>query len=174
MRTFRVSRIRSDIRFATRKERDFRVPPDFDIDLYRGRAPWQIGPSQGEAKIGVGRETAWWVERAYGDSGRVENGVFTTEYSSLRLLASWILRQDGRALPIEPAELREEVARALRLVEQRHSGEAARAGARARRSRRQPRAGRPSFRPGRPGAFRACCRPCSRTFSPPAASGARP
>ena len=27
MRTFRVSRIRSDIRFATRKERYFRIPP---------------------------------------------------------------------------------------------------------------------------------------------------
>jgi predicted DNA-binding transcriptional regulator YafY len=121
MRTFRVSRIRSDIRFATRKERDFRVPPDFDIDDYRGRAPWQIGPPLGEAKIRVGRETAWWVERAYESSGRVENGVFTTEYSSLRLLASWILRQDGRAVPIEPVELREEVTRALSLVEERHT-----------------------------------------------------
>ena len=121
MRTFRVSRIRSDIRFATRKERDFRVPPDFDIDNYRGRVPWQIGPLLGEGKIRVARETAWWVERAYGSSGQVENGVFTTEYSSLRLLASWILRQDGRAVPIEPVELREEVARALSLVEERHT-----------------------------------------------------
>ena len=32
IRTFRVSRIRGDIRFATRRERDFRLPPDFDID----------------------------------------------------------------------------------------------------------------------------------------------
>ena len=32
IRTFRVSRIRGDIRFATRRERDFRVPADFDID----------------------------------------------------------------------------------------------------------------------------------------------
>src|ERR671929_1060981 len=43
IRTFRVSRIRGDIRFATRRERDFRLPPDFDIDEHRGRAPWQIG-----------------------------------------------------------------------------------------------------------------------------------
>jgi len=121
MRTFRVSRIRSDIRFATRKERDFRVPTEFDIDEFRGRAPWQIGPSLGEAKVRVAGETAWWVERAYGSSGRIENGVFTTEYSSLRLLASWILRQDGRAAPVEPVELREEVARALGLVEERHT-----------------------------------------------------
>src|SRR6185436_9502221 len=43
IRTFRVSRIRGDIRFATRRERDFRVPAEFDIDIYRGRAAWQFG-----------------------------------------------------------------------------------------------------------------------------------
>src|SRR5919202_1386627 len=37
MRTFRVSRMRGDIRFATRRERDFRVPPEFDIDEFRNR-----------------------------------------------------------------------------------------------------------------------------------------
>src|SRR5919204_424471 len=30
-KTFRVSRIRGDIRFATRRERDFRIPEDFRI-----------------------------------------------------------------------------------------------------------------------------------------------
>jgi predicted DNA-binding transcriptional regulator YafY/predicted RNA-binding protein with RPS1 domain len=35
IRTFRVSRIRGDIKFATRRERDFRVPADFDIDKER-------------------------------------------------------------------------------------------------------------------------------------------
>ena len=37
--TFKVSRIRGDIRFATRRERDFRTPPEFDIEEYRGRPP---------------------------------------------------------------------------------------------------------------------------------------
>ena len=32
IRTFRVSRIRGDIRFATRRERDFKLPTDFEID----------------------------------------------------------------------------------------------------------------------------------------------
>src|ERR671931_498482 len=68
----------------------------------------------------VGGDTAWWVQRTYGESGRVEDGVFVTEYSSLPLLASWVLRQDGRAAPQEPDELRREVARALRLVRERH------------------------------------------------------
>src|SRR6266542_3811890 len=122
IRTFRVSRIRGDIRFATRRERDFRPPDDFDVDEYRARPPWQIGDLVGEARIEVGGDTAWWVKRVYGESGRLEDGVFVTEYSSLPLLASWVLRQDGRAVPLEPEELRREVARALRAVRDAHEG----------------------------------------------------
>jgi predicted DNA-binding transcriptional regulator YafY len=121
-RTFRVSRIRGDIRFATRRERDFRVPPDFDIDEYRGRASWQFGEPAGEARIEVRPETAWWVERAFRRSGQLEDGVFVTPYSNLPLLASWVLRQDGRASPVSPPELRREVADSLRRVRMRHEG----------------------------------------------------
>jgi predicted DNA-binding transcriptional regulator YafY len=119
-RTFRVSRIRGDIRFATRRERDFRLPAEFDVDRYRGRPPWQIGEAVGAARIEVAGDTAWWVERTFGT--KVDDGVFATEYSSLPLLASWVLRQDGRAVPQAPDELRREVARALRLVRERHEG----------------------------------------------------
>ena len=120
---FRVSRIRGEIRFATRRERDFRTPTDFDIDEYRGRPPWQIGDLVGEARVEVTGDTAWWVERSYGDTGRLEEDVFVTEYSSIPLLASWVLRQDGRALPLEPVALRREVARALREIHASHGGE---------------------------------------------------
>jgi proteasome accessory factor BC len=120
IRTFRVSRIRGDIRFATRRERDFRIPTDFDIDEYRGRPPWQIGDVEGEARIELAGDTAWWVERAFGNAGQLEDGVFVTGYSSLPQLASWMLRQDGRAIPVEPDELRREVAQALRAVRDRH------------------------------------------------------
>jgi proteasome accessory factor C len=122
IRTFRVSRIRGDIRFATRRERDFRVPAEFEIERYRDRPPWQIGDLTGEGRIEVGDDTAWWVERTYGGRGQVEDGVFVTEYSSAGQLASWILRQDGRASPLAPPELRREVARGLRLVRDRHEG----------------------------------------------------
>jgi len=122
IRTFRVSRIRGDIRFATRRERDFRIPADFDIDAYRGRPPWQIGDLVGEARIELAGDTAWWVERAYGNAGQLDDGVFVTEYSTVSQLASWILRQDGRAIPVEPDELRREVAAALRAVRARHEG----------------------------------------------------
>src|ERR687883_1087550 len=123
IRTFRVSRIRGDITFATRRERDFRVPPDFDINPYLGRPPWQIGDPEGEARIEVGPDTAWWVERAYGSRGRFEDGVFVTEYSSIPLLAAWVLRQEGRAVPLEPEELRREVTDALERVRESHEGE---------------------------------------------------
>jgi proteasome accessory factor C len=122
-RTFRVSRIRREIRFATRRERDFRVPQEFEIGRYLRRPPWQIGDVQGEAAIEVGPDTAWWVKRAYGDRGRLDDGVFVTEYSSVPLLASWVLRQEGRAVALEPEELRREVDEALERVRERHEGE---------------------------------------------------
>jgi proteasome accessory factor BC len=123
VKKFRVSRIRGEIRFATRRERDFRIPADFQIDEYVGRPPWQVGDIVGEARIEVGHDTAWWVERVYGEAGRLEGDVFVTEYSSVPQLASWILRQDGRAIPQEPDELRRVVKESLQLVRERHEGE---------------------------------------------------
>src|SRR5262249_30127504 len=114
--------IRGDIRFATRRERDFKLLPDFDIDAYRGRASWQFGEPAGEARIEVRPETAWWVERAFGASGRLDDGIFVTEYSSLPMGASGVLRQAGRAVPREPEDLRREVAESLRRVRMRHQG----------------------------------------------------
>src|SRR6476619_3532605 len=88
VKSFRVSRIRSEIRFATRRERDFRVPETFDVEEFRGRAEWQFGDIQGDARIAVAPDTAWWVKREYaGPRNRVEDGVFITEYASLPMLA---------------------------------------------------------------------------------------
>ncbi|HZB36147.1 MAG TPA: WYL domain-containing protein [Gaiellaceae bacterium] len=123
IRTFRVSRIRGDIRLATRRERDFRLPEDFDVESYRGRANWQIGDIAGEARIDVAGDTAWWVERVYGRAGRIEDGVFVTDYASLAALARWILRQDGRAVPQSPPDLRRTVKTALQNVRKRHEGD---------------------------------------------------
>ncbi|MDQ4082546.1 MAG: WYL domain-containing protein, partial [Actinomycetota bacterium] len=119
-RMFRVSRIRGDIRFATRRERDFRPPASFDPSIYRGRPTWQIGETAGEARVEVAPDTAWWVARAFADRGELADGVFTTPYADLRQLAAWILRQDGRARALEPPELVDQVARALELVAARH------------------------------------------------------
>ncbi|HSI97179.1 MAG TPA: WYL domain-containing protein [Gaiellaceae bacterium] len=124
IRTFKVSRIRGDIRFATRRERDFRVPPDFDVDEHRVPRPWQIGDASGTARIAVSDDTAWWVERTLADAGSVEDGVFETEYASVELLAGWVLRQNGRASPLEPEQLRDAVAQSLSRLEAAHSGPA--------------------------------------------------
>jgi proteasome accessory factor BC len=124
IRTFRVSRIRSDIRFATRRERDFRLPADFNVDAHRVPRPWQIGPSAGIARIGVQGDTAWWVSRTLSDAGSLVDDVFETPYSSIEPLASWILRQNGRAVPLEPEELRASVREGLALLRERHTGDA--------------------------------------------------
>ena len=122
-KTFRVSRIRSDIRFATRRERDFRLPADFDVESHRRRSPWQIGELAGTARVAVSGDTAWWVKRTLGEAGTLEDGVFETEYAALEPLASWVLRQNGRAIPLEPPELRGAVASALTRVRDRHEGD---------------------------------------------------
>ncbi len=123
IRTFRVSRIRSDIRFATRRERDFRLPAEFDVENFRGRAEWQFGDIVGEAKIEVAPDTAWWVQRAYGgERNHVEADTFITQYASSSLLARWILRQDGRAVPLAPSELRRLVVEGARAARAAHEG----------------------------------------------------
>jgi predicted DNA-binding transcriptional regulator YafY len=123
IRTFRVSRLRSDIRFATRRERDFRLPADFDVEAHRVPKPWQIGEAVGVARIAVQDDTAWWVHRTLADAGTLVDGVFETAYSRLEPLAGWILRQNGRAVPLEPADLRAEVAESLRRLRDSHEGE---------------------------------------------------
>lgn len=123
-RTFKVSRIRGDIRFATRRERDFRIPPDFDVELHRIPRPWQIGEIVGRARIAVSDDTAWWVERTLSDAGSVEDGTFETDFASVDLLAGWVLRQNGRAIPLEPVELVDSVAAALSALADSHDGDA--------------------------------------------------
>jgi proteasome accessory factor C len=123
-RTFRVSRIRSDIRFATRRERDFRAPQDFDVAAYRAREAWQFGDPAGEAEIELDPDTAWWAERMI-DRGDVAEGILRTPYASVDLLAGWVLRQEGRARPLGPPELVQAVSEGLERVLERHEGDPA-------------------------------------------------
>jgi predicted DNA-binding transcriptional regulator YafY len=122
IRTFRVSRIRGEIRFATRRERDFRLSSEFSAQAHRPPPAWQMGEIVGEARIELSGDTAWWVQRTLRRSGRIDDGVFVTPYANLEHLAAWVLRLDGRAVPLEPDELRREVATSLRKVRERHEG----------------------------------------------------
>ncbi len=123
IRTFRVARIRSEIRFATRRERDFRLPADFNVDAHRVPRPWQVGEIVGVARIRVQGDTAWWVERTLADAGTIKDGVFETGYAALEPLVSWVLRQNGRAVPLTPPALRNEAHAALVLLRERHEGD---------------------------------------------------
>ncbi len=154
IRTFRVSRFRSDIRFATRRERDFKLPTDFDVEAHRVPRPWQIGEIVGTARIGVQGDTAWWVHRTLSDAGALEDGVFETPYARLEPLVSWILRQNGRAVPLAPPELRRQVADGLLLLRERHTGAPPLACPGAPRRGRPRRRRPPDPRPRRPRALR--------------------
>jgi proteasome accessory factor C len=64
------------------------------------------------------------VHRTLSDAGSLADGVFETGFARVEPLAGWILRQNGRALPLEPDELRDAVAAALRTLRERHTGDA--------------------------------------------------
>ncbi|MDX6535904.1 MAG: proteasome accessory factor, partial [Gaiellales bacterium] len=128
VRTFRLDRVRGDVRFATRRERDFRVPPEFDPSAYRNRAPWQLGEGEEQATILVAPDAAWLVERAVGQYGTMEHRddrslLYTTAVADWQELAGWLIGLDGLATPLSPPELVERVASALERVAADHEGE---------------------------------------------------
>ncbi len=163
IRTFRVSRIRGDIKFATRRERDFRAPTDFDVELYRGRPPWQIGDSVGTARIEVRGDTAWWVRRAYGATGhargrRLRHRVLL--HPPARLVGAAPERPRGAARAAgAQARPRGSAAARARAARGRVAAAGAREAGRERRGRRRA--------PRRPGRARALRRPAGAARLPP-------
>ncbi len=160
IRTFRLSRIRGDVRFATRRERDFRIPAEFDATQWRDRAPWQLGESEEIATIRVLPSASWLVERAasrHGTTAYQDDGslVFETPFADARLLARWLLDLDGQAVPLSPPELVDEITAGLARVAQAHEGAApphAAPTALVERPTEPP--GTRRREPGRPGALR--------------------
>ncbi len=71
IRTFRLSRLRSRVTFATRAPHDFTAPPDFSIDDYLDRPPWQLGEPVGQAVVRVAADMAWWVEAHFARCGTI-------------------------------------------------------------------------------------------------------
>lgn len=130
VRQFRLSRIQGEIKFTSRKERDFDVPEDFDATEYRTRPNWQFGESIGEADLWVDPSAAWWVERSFERAGEVverhDDGsvVFRTWYAAPSWLVGWILGMNGLVRPLGPSEIVDGVQEALASVEQQHAGTA--------------------------------------------------
>ncbi len=134
IRSYRVSRIRGDMRFHTRKERDFRRPGDFDPATYRDRSPWAYGEPIGEATLHVAPSAAWLVERLFNRHGEVttnedRSATFETQYSDLDRLVEWILGLGGQVLPLGPSIVVNAVVDALSRVRDAHAGDAPAIGA---------------------------------------------
>ncbi|NLE23009.1 MAG: WYL domain-containing protein [Actinobacteria bacterium] len=111
VRTFRLSRIRSQVRFHTRRPHDFSPPDDFDLDAYRDRPAWQLAEPRGSARVRVSPAMAWWVEAHWAHCGRVDHEddgsiVYETPYADARPLLGWVLGLADEAELVEPAELR--------------------------------------------------------------------
>jgi proteasome accessory factor C len=134
VRVFRLSRMRGKVSYASKAEHDFSPPEDFDRRDYALRADWQMGETQGRAKIFLRERIAWLVERDFGECGEIRPAkaadrapgkgcIFETDWASARELVSWVLRWRRNAVILEPAELAREVEQRLELLEQRHRGE---------------------------------------------------
>jgi proteasome accessory factor C len=159
-KSFRVSRIRSEIRFATRRERDFRMPAEFDVENFRGRAEWQFGDIEGEARIEVAPDTAWWVRRVYDSPrNRVDDGAGSSARTDARCRSS--RRRCAASSPRAPAPRARRTKGRRRCLQpkRRRSGQTAPSSGRRGRSRRSA---------------SACCSRCSPTSSPRAVTSATP
>ena len=168
VRTFRVSRVRSDIRFATRRERDFRLPADFDVDAYRVGEDWQHGPVAGTARIEVNGDTAWWVHRTLHEAGTLDRRRLRDGVRGDRAAGRLGPAPERPRAPARAGGAARRLCRGPAARPRGARGRAAEAGAGedGRRSQRMRSSGPP--RPWRPSAS-ACFRPCSPTCSPPAA-----
>jgi predicted DNA-binding transcriptional regulator YafY len=129
-KTFRVSRMGGDIKFATRRERDFRTPADFDVTTYRDRLPWHLEEqTRGVAVLDVSADATWLVRRLYDRGGSVFDehsdgtATLTTPYSHLGPVVETVLQHMGRLRAVEPEELVSEVEASLERVAALHDGE---------------------------------------------------
>ena len=116
IRTFRLSRMRSRVTFATRAPHDFTPPQDFTIDAYLDRPAWQLGETVGSATLRVSADMAWWVEAHFSRGGTIAPApggdgdiLYTTPYNSSGQLIAWVLSMGESAELLEPAELRADV-----------------------------------------------------------------
>jgi proteasome accessory factor C len=134
VRVFRLSRIRGKVSYASKAEHDFSRPESFDRHTYASRSEWQLGDTQGTARVFLSDRIAWLVERDFGSYGEIRKAakadgapgkgvVFETEYASMRQMVAWVLHWRRHATVLEPDELAMEVAERLELLRERHSGE---------------------------------------------------
>ena len=130
VRQFRLSRIKSRIVFATKREAgDFEVPEDFERDFAGPRAPWQLGEPEATARVRVSPEAFAAADRKYPRTISSEEGdsdghlVLSTPFSGERQLAGWVLSLSREALILEPPSLVERVREGLERIAEAHGPE---------------------------------------------------
>jgi proteasome accessory factor BC len=143
-KTFRISRMRGEIKFATRRERDFRAPADFNVTSYRDRLPWHLeDETAGTAVLDVSADATWLARRLFErdesvfDEHADGTATLTTPYSALGPVAETVLQHMGRLQAVEPPQLVAEVEEALERVASLHERDASNPVA-ARRAHHEP------------------------------------
>jgi predicted DNA-binding transcriptional regulator YafY len=127
IRTFRITRIRGAVRFATEKAQDFEVPEDYDPKSYGARPPWLLGETKGVATIRVDEDLAWWVSKLgphvepleEDDEGRT---LFAVPFADERALLAWVAGAGDCAELVSPAGSRHRLAACLTTVLSEHQG----------------------------------------------------
>src|SRR3954465_14120380 len=132
IRVFRLSRIRGKVSYASKAEPDFSPPEDFERRDYARRAEWQLGETQGDAKVFFRDRIPWRGQRGVGAYGEFRNPgrgdgspgkgrIFETEYASSRQMVAWVLHGRQNATRPGPPELANEVSERLEQLSERHS-----------------------------------------------------
>jgi len=127
VRQFRLSRIRSRIVFATKREAgDFEVPQGFQRRSGGPHAPWQLDEPVERARIRVSDDAFAAARRRYlwavslDGFDEDEYRLLSTPFSGERQLAGWVLSLGEEALALSPPSLVRRVVEGLGRIAEAH------------------------------------------------------
>ena len=106
-RTFRVSRVRSDI---TRLDATFEIPESFDAQAFVAREAWETGPEDVTAIVRFDERLRWWAEQNLGDR-QIEDGPdgsldVHVEVANADAFVSWVIELGSDVEIVAPDSLR--------------------------------------------------------------------
>ncbi len=121
IRSFRVSRIESQVEFASPEGEgpDFTRPADFRLERYARILPWEFEEgAPRKARVRFSPRMAWQVERDLGDIYRFEwapdgGGILEVKVRNEEAFLNWVLSFAEDAEVMAPPELRNKVKRRL-------------------------------------------------------------
>ena len=131
IRSFRISRIESDVELARLGETgpDFDRPPDFKLEDYSRILPWEFEEGAScEARVSFSPRIAWLVERDLGDVYRFEpgedgGGILHVTVRNEDAFLNWVLPFAEDAEVLSPPQLRGKVKERLLLMLSELGGE---------------------------------------------------